>query len=106
MAMFTGNEGEWIDPVTAQRWVGNYQNQEPFAVKAEFYGKATMMQLLNQSNQVAGFRVYYAKDDYEGWRLIFVAVDYDGRNLGPIAGGGPGLLLDTGLPCPPWCPKD
>jgi hypothetical protein len=105
MAMFKGSEGEQIDPVTANRWISNYQNQEPFGVKAEFFGKGPMTELLNQSTAVAGFRIYYAKDDYEGWRLILVAVDGEGNNLGPIAGGKTGMLLQDGLPCPPFCPK-
>lgn len=103
--MFNGTEGEWLDPATAQRWINNYENAEPFATKALFYGKEPMTTLLNQNPQVVGFRVYYAKDDYEGWRLIFVAVDADGNNLGPVSGGGQGLLMDGGIPCPPWCPK-
>lgn len=103
--MFTGNEGEEIDPVTANRWIDNYEKQEPFTVKAEFFGKGPMVRLLTQSDDVAGLRIYYAKDDYDGWRLILVAVDKEGNNLGPIAGGSKGMLLDTGMPCPPYCPK-
>lgn len=101
---YDGTEGSFLDPETAQRWIARYQDQEPFGIKAELFGKEKMMEILNQPEAIA-FRVYYAKDDNEGWRLIFVGVDKDGRNLGPIAGGNAaGLLLERGVPCPPYCP--
>lgn len=103
MATFNGAEGEMINPETAKRWVENYQRREPAGVKAEYFGGDKIKELLSQEGCV-GLRIYYANDDYEGWRMILVGVDKDGRNLGPIAGDGKGMLLDGGLPCPPFCP--
>lgn len=103
MATFSGTEGEMIDPETAKRWVSNYEKKEPYGVKAEFFGGERIKEILGQPDCV-GIRIYYANDDYEGWRMILVGVDKDGKNLGPIGGGGQGLLLDQGVPCPPFCP--
>lgn len=99
---FDGKEGAFIDGETAQRWIDNYQTAEPNGVKAEFFGKEKLQQLLTAN--AMGIRVYYSKDDNEGWRFILVAADRDGRNLGPVVGGGTGMLLEGGLPCPPYCP--
>lgn len=102
---FTGNEGEMIDPATAQKWIDNYQkNLAPGGVKAEFFGFRKLSELVGQGDAI-GIRIYYAKGDNGESKLILVAVTQQEANIARIDGGkATGMVLDNGAPCPPYCP--
>jgi hypothetical protein len=102
---FTGDEGEMIDPALAQQWIDNYQKSVgPNDVRAVFYGFRRLSELLGQGEAI-GVRIYYAKDDAGANRLVLVAVTPSEKNLGRVDGSKTdGMVLDSGAPCPPYCP--
>lgn len=101
---FTGDEGKMIDPQVAQKWIDNYQKEAgKDAIHAEFFGFRRLSELIGQGNAI-GVRVYYAKDDDGVQKLIVVAVSPDESNIAKVGGSGvSGLVLDHGIPCPPFC---
>jgi hypothetical protein len=101
---FTGDEGEMIDPKVAQQMIDNYQKGlDPNATRAEFFGFRRVVELLGQGNAI-GVRIYLGKDDAGIVRLMLCAVSAAEKNIAPIAGTtGPGLVLEAGDRCPPYC---
>ncbi len=93
---FDGNEGEIIDLRTAGTWTSNYQEQNEGGVKAHFYGKNKLNQILNQTGCV-GIRIYRAIDDVGADVLVLVGVDGEENNMEG------GVILENGTPCPPRC---
>jgi hypothetical protein len=101
---FNGNEGEMIDAATAQQWIDNYaKGVKPGSIKAEFFGFRRISELLGQGTAI-GVRIYYAKNDQGEDRLVLVAVTPEESNIAKLDGSkGPGLVLETGGLCPPYC---
>jgi hypothetical protein len=102
---FTGDEGEMIDPTLAQTWIDNYaKGVDAKAVKSEFFGFRRFSELLGQGKAI-GIRIYYAKDDAGTSKLVLVAVTPEEANIAKIDGSQSlGMVLDSGFPCPPYCP--
>lgn len=93
---FTGNEGAYITLTQGNAWTANYRNAHPNSVKAHFYGKTKLQEVLNQSGCV-GIRIYRAIDDTGVEELVLVGVNANGSDL---TGG---LILDRSFACPPYC---
>lgn len=105
---YTGNEGAPIEKETAERWMKNYEKKKPNKIKGHFYGKDQIKKLIDNPES-KGIRVYYAKDDFGGDRLVLVGVAEDGTVLWPgtaVTGARAGstyIALDYSQPCPPYC---
>lgn len=106
---FNGNEGDKITKETALRWIENYQADHPRKVKAEFFGRDLIQNILNDKRS-KGIRVYYAINDKGGHELLLVGADENGNNLWPNGtekdGDDGGIVVDGGVPCPPYCPGE
>jgi hypothetical protein len=97
MTMFTGsNEGEEISLETASEWTANYRTANPGSIKAYFYGRTILLDILGQ-NDCVGIRIYYAMDGEGVKQLILVGVDADGNDQTS------GIVADRGYPCPSYC---
>ena len=93
---FTGNEGGYITLAQGQTWTGNHRTANPTMVKAHFYGKTKLNEMLAQSGCV-GLRMYRAIDDAGCLELVIVGVTANGTDMTS------GLLLDRSIPCPSAC---
>lgn len=93
---FNGNEGAYISLTQGTTWTGTYRSANPTAVKAHFYGKNKLVEMLNQTGCV-GLRMYRAIDDTGAAQLVLVGVTASGADITS------GLILDRSLLCPPYC---
>ncbi len=93
---FTGNEGAYITIAQGNAWTTSYRNANPTAVKAHFYGKTKLNEVLNQTGCV-GIRMYRAIDDTGALQLVLVGVNANEQDLTA------GLILERSLLCPPYC---
>lgn len=102
---FTGSEGEMISLAEANNYVSTYKKSDNFAanknIKAFFYGREKLQELLNQ-NDCVGIRIYYGgeRDAHGGYSPALVLVGAD-ENMDDLANG---KILERGAPCPPLCP--
>jgi hypothetical protein len=81
------------------------------------FDKDIVLTLLNEKG-CEGLRVYNALDDEGKEHFILVGTDAKGNNLLPdsdddtplsmsrTASDNGAMLLDNGMPCPPFCPDD
>ena len=93
---FSGDEGSYITLAQGNTWTANYRNANSGAVKAHFYGKTKLNQILGQSGCV-GIRMYHAIDDNGVTELVLVGVNSSGSDLTS------GYILDRSVPCPSYC---
>jgi hypothetical protein len=93
---FDGNEGSYITLTQANAWTSSYRSANPNAVKAHFYGKTKLQEVLNQSGCV-GIRMYRAIDDTGALQLVLVGVTSAGADMTS------GLILERSFLCPPYC---
>lgn len=94
---FTIDDGEFISLQDARNWTANYRdNSGDGAIKAQFYGKAKVAQILEQQGCV-GLRVYYAIDDHGARVLVLIGTDAEGNDIESE------LILERGVLCPPNC---
>ncbi len=93
---FTGEEGTYITLTQGNTWTTSYRTANPNAVKAHFYGKVKLSQLLNQTGCV-GIRMYRAIDENGALELVLVGVAASGADITS------GLILDRSIPCPSAC---
>lgn len=93
---FTGNEGTYITLTQGNAWTASYRAANPNGVKAFFYGKTKLQEMINQTNCV-GLRFYHAIDDTGATQLVVVGVTAAGADMTS------GLILDRSLLCPPYC---
>jgi hypothetical protein len=95
---FTGNEDHLISLTTAAALTKGYRDTvAATATIAHYFGKAAIMDLLNQENCV-GMRVYYGIDTTTGAKkLVLTGVDAEENDLYE------GMLLDKSMPCPTNC---
>ncbi len=109
---FTGNEGGPISRETAKNWTKNYEDAETArepgktATKAHFFGKESILKLLNQEGCV-GMRIYYAQDENGDKKLLLVGAKNDQEDILPTdmkaASEESDIILDLSWPCPPYC---
>ncbi len=75
----------------------NYRSGAPAgSVWGEFFGRDAVTSVLNQPG-CTGLRIYFGKKSDSSSALVIVGVD---STTGDIL---PGITLETGLPCPPFC---
>ncbi len=96
---FNGTEG---GPVTLERGkqsITDYQLKNPGSIKARFFGKDALQNLLNVEGAV-GIRMYFGIDPLtQENELILIAADAEGNDI-------EGLILDMSKPCPNYCPSN
>jgi hypothetical protein len=94
---FNGTEGAPIALDKAASWTANYKVTIPSnGIKAHFFGKDILNQILSQEGCM-GIRMYYAKDDDGVQQLILIganAAEQDMIN---------GTIADYSSPCPTAC---
>ncbi len=103
---------------TASDYTRRYQRSAPASEKAGFFFADHLKALLAQPG-VYGMRIYHGLDAKGTYRMVLVGVDREGNDItraAPVslpAGAkakmaastsSDALILDTHLPCPPWCP--
>jgi hypothetical protein len=93
---FNGNEGTYITLAQGNTWTGSYRSANPNGIKAHFYGKTKLTEMLNQTGCV-GLRFYRAIDDTGAEQLVVVGVNSSSTDMTS------GLILDRSLLCPPYC---
>ncbi len=97
---FIGNEDHSITLDEAGNLTRNYRNKTgEGAIKAEFFGKEVLQNILTQENCV-GIRVYYGQKDNGTPVLVLIGADANGNDLTQ------GIIAERGLPCPPFCPEN
>ncbi len=95
--MFKGNEGEKITIEEAVKFTENYRNSEKAeAIKAEFIGKESLVEILNQ-DECVGIRFYFGRHDNGNLNIVAVGCDENGEDLYE------GIILEKIEPCPPHC---
>ncbi len=94
---FTGDEAEQFPLATAAEWTGNYRAANPEGLKAHFFGRTILNDILDQPNCV-GIRVYYALDGNGVQQMIMVGADANENDLYE------GIIAEVSKPCPPFCP--
>lgn len=96
MAMFNGSEGENFSLTTASEWTANYRDANPDDIKAHFFGRTILLDMLAQTSCV-GLRMYYALDDDGVKQMIIVGVDANGNDQTSL------IVAERSKPCPPYC---
>ncbi len=107
---YNGSDGGRIDLATARQWAQNFKNANPnpAEVRAHYFGRATLDQILAQKD-CKGIRAYYAVNSAGEKELLVVGVDQTGNNMLPKSPGlapGDNTIMDNSYPCPPICPPD
>jgi hypothetical protein len=108
---FNGNEGSPVTLATAKKWTKNYRdkNEGKEVIKAHFFGKEKIIQLLDLPESV-GIRMYYGVNDENENVLLLVGTKADQNNILPqdenemIDGSSGAMVLDVSSWCPPFCP--
>lgn len=107
---FNGTEGRPISLSTATRWTQNYRDKNPGEIKAIFFGKDRIQQLLAETSTdgaAMGIRIYFAIDDDGHPKLILVPATANQSNIlvtSVCQSGAEDPILDNGHCCPPDCP--
>ena len=97
---FTGRESHDITKAEAAILTRNHRQAhgaDPSARKALFFGKDALMKVLSQPDCV-GIRCYFGRDTAGKMQLVLV-----GANAGECDMLDNNLLIEQGLPCPPFC---
>jgi hypothetical protein len=113
-------KGDKISKSKARKWVDNYKKKhgkEKNFLSSMLFDKEVVLRLLSEKG-CEGLRIYNALDDEGKEHFILVGTDAKGNNLLPkeedddaslsmsrMADGG-AMLLNDGMPCPPFCPDD
>ncbi|MFD2247106.1 hypothetical protein [Pontibacter ruber] len=101
MANFNGSEGAPIELAQAASWTRNYRSKavagaEGVVVKAHFFGRDILQQILDQPGCM-GIRMYYARDEKGQKQLILIGADANGKDMQE------GTVADGSVVCPPDC---
>ncbi len=105
---YTTSAGVFISLSTGRQGIATYKASNAYLenqnLKAHFFGKDKILDLLNQSGAV-GLRIWYGigpdGNNRNVPQLYVVAVDANGDDILP---SGNELVLDQSLPCPSYCP--
>ncbi|MGQ0766459.1 MAG: hypothetical protein ACT4OZ_12425 [Gemmatimonadota bacterium] len=107
----------------AVEFTQRYRRSAPASEHGGFFYSMGLVEVLSQPG-CTGIRFYHGLDARGAYRLVIVGVDGDGNDMvggrvkmggdrgsrvrkrAPMAGGGEAVILDTHLPCPPFCPPD
>lgn len=94
---FNGTEGAPIELEKAAEWTANYrQTISSDGVKAYFYGKDILNQILTQDGCM-GIRIYFAIDGNGQKQMVLVGADANEKDMTN------GIVADFGFPCPTHC---
>ena len=92
---FNGTEGGPITLAAASEMTACYRKLHPNQTEAHFFGKDTILALLDQTGCV-GIRAYYGDKPNGGKELILVGVDANENDMLD-------LIMDMSRPCPSYC---
>ncbi len=96
---FDGSEGSFISLVEAKAKTRRHRaKMSPKDLKAFFFGKDKLKEILNQKDCV-GLRVYYGANADQTPELVIVGVTEDMNDIST-------KILDRAFPCPPYCHKE
>ena len=97
-----GTEGNMISRTVARDLLDNYINSPAFPAnnhtEGVLFGRDHITNILAQSGCI-GIRIYYGKLgplSTDSSQMVVVGTDSEGNDI-------PGLILDTGYPCPNHC---
>ena len=93
---FNGDEAGAFSLKTASIWTKNYRTANPNGIKAHFFGKVILEQILAQTGCV-GIRMFYALDDNGVQQMIIVGTDANENDLIN------GIIGEMSVPCPNNC---
>lgn len=92
---FNGTEGTIISLNDAAELTANYRRANPSSIKAFFFGKEKLKDLLDQTDCM-GIRIYFGLDEDEKPKLVLVGAESNEDDILD-------LILDYGEPCPSRC---
>lgn len=93
---FDGTEGGEIELQTASEWTKNYRKKFPREIKARFFGKDIINDILDQTGCM-GIRIYYALDGSDNKELILAGAKANEDDMET------GVLAEFSVPCPTYC---
>ena len=111
---FSKKDAGPIDEGLAQDSIKRYQDKNPNAIKAYFYGDDIIRKIIDH-NDAVGMRIYFGLAEDGRIQLFLVGAREDGSNIGLNNVGGSVTELaarataqevvgDNGMACPPYCP--
>lgn len=92
---FDGTEGGAISLAEGAILTKEHRLRNPTALKARFFGKDIINQILDQEGCM-GIRVYFGQDEDGNRQLVLAGADSDENDLLD-------LVADTSIPCPNYC---
>ena len=92
---FDGTEGGAITLGEGAALTKEYRLRNPAAIKARFFGKDILNQILDQEGCM-GIRIYFGQDEDGNKQLVLVGGDSDENDMLD-------LVVDTSVPCPNLC---
>lgn len=92
---FDGTEGGEIPMTDGSALTQEYRDRNPEQIKARFFGKDVLQEILNQPNCM-GIRAYFAVNEDGENELVLVGADADENDLLD-------LVVDLSMPCPKTC---
>lgn len=93
---FNGNEGEVVSLTKAAAWTSEFRNANPTAIKAHFFGKNKINDILNQPG-VVGIRFFHGQETNGTQNLIMVGTDANENDITT------GTLVEYAVNCPDQC---
>jgi hypothetical protein len=95
---FNGREGGLISLQDGAVMTARYRVNFPTQIKARFFGKDVLNQILNQSGAM-GIRMYFAQNANNEMELVICAADASENDMLSMVG-------DYSVPCPTRCGTD
>lgn len=92
---FDGTEGAKITLAEGAALTKEYRSRNTSAIKARFFGKDILRQLIDQEGCM-GIRMYYGQDEDGNSQLVLVGADSDENDMLD-------LVADASVPCPNYC---
>jgi hypothetical protein len=92
---FNGSEGGLISLQDGAAMTARFRTNFPTQIKARFFGKAVLDQLLNQPG-AQGIRMYFAQNANNEMELVICAADENENDM-------LGMIADMALSCPIRC---
>lgn len=92
---FNGSEGDPISLGAGADMTARFRSNYPNQIKARFFGKDLLQQILNQSG-CKGIRMYFAQNASNQFELVICGADQNENDMLNLIG-------DMSVPCPPTC---
>jgi hypothetical protein len=92
---FDGTEGGEITLSEGAALTKEYRSRNSSSIKAHFFGKEVLSQLLDQEGCM-GIRMYYGQDEDGNSELVLVGADASENDMLD-------LIIDNSVPCPNYC---